>query len=119
MILGTLGASLLGILSSDKNVHRPGYGLCWPWSNRTKILMAFRPLKNYEIQKYYQKEPRFKGVYSINNYGAHVINVINLDFYTKVETHWAACYLDSDISIYFHSFGIEHVVTPRLGNLFR
>ena len=29
--------------------------------------MTPRPLTNFEIQKYYQNEPRFNGVYSRNN----------------------------------------------------
>ena len=29
--------------------------------------MSSHPLTNFEIQKYYQKEPRFNGVYSRNN----------------------------------------------------
>ena len=29
--------------------------------------MPPRPLTNFEIQKYYQNEPRFNGVYSRNN----------------------------------------------------
>ena len=29
--------------------------------------MTFHPLTNFEIQKYYQNEPRFNGVYSRDN----------------------------------------------------
>ena len=32
-----------------------------------EFLMPPRPLTNFEIQKYYQNEPRFNGVYSRNN----------------------------------------------------
>ena len=55
--------------------------------------MPPHPLTNFEIQKYYQNEPRFNGVYSRNNlpkkrkYGAYVIN---LDEYPDVVTHWIA-----------------------------
>ena len=50
------------------------------------------PLTNFEIQKYYQNEPRFNGVYSRNNLlkmkdKAHIIN---LDKYRKIGTHWIA-----------------------------
>ena len=31
------------------------------------FLMRPHPLTNFEIQKYYQNEPRFNGVYSRNN----------------------------------------------------
>ena len=41
--------------------------------------MSPHPLTNFEIQKYYQIEPKFNGVYSRNNLpkikdGAYVIN---------------------------------------------
>ena len=31
------------------------------------FLILHYPLTNFELQKYYQNEPRFKGVYSRNN----------------------------------------------------
>ena len=42
--------------------------------------MVPRPLTKFEIQKYYQNEPKFSGVYSTNNLpkikdGAYVINL--------------------------------------------
>ena len=51
--------------------------------------MLFHPLTNFEIQKYYQSERKFNGVYSRNNLpkikdGAYVIN---LDEYEPVGTH--------------------------------
>ena len=44
------------------------------------FLMPPHLLTNFEIQKYYQNEPRFNGVYSIDNLpkikdGAYVINL--------------------------------------------
>ena len=55
--------------------------------------MTPRPLKNLELEKYYQNEPRFNGLYSRNNlpkkvkYGTYVIN---FDEYTDVGKHWIA-----------------------------
>ena len=51
--------------------------------------MSPHPLANYEIQKYYQNEPRFNGVYSGDNLpkirdGAYVIN---LDEYSDIGTY--------------------------------
>ena len=42
--------------------------------------MSLHPLTNFEIQKYYQNEPKFKSIYSRNNLpkikdGAYVINL--------------------------------------------
>ena len=55
--------------------------------------MPPHPLKNFEIQKYYQNEPRFNDVYSRNNLPKKIKNgayVINLDEYADVDTHWIA-----------------------------
>ena len=35
--------------------------------SRTEILMLPHHLTNFGIQKYYQKKPKFNGVYSRNN----------------------------------------------------
>ena len=41
--------------------------------------MSPYPLKNFEIKRYYQNEPRFNGVYSRNNLPKKIKDVINLD----------------------------------------
>ena len=41
---------------------RTGYG-----KKRMGFLMPPYPLINFEIQKYYENEPRFNGIYSRNN----------------------------------------------------
>ena len=61
MLLGTLGASLLGIVrvgsgnkkEKGKNWHLKRFG----------FLMLPHPLTNFKIQKYYQNEPRFNVVF--------------------------------------------------------
>ena len=58
MLLGTLGADLLGNLLAGKGIVRAVTG---------KDLMLPHPLTNFEIQKYYQNESRFNGVFSRNN----------------------------------------------------
>ena len=46
------------------------------------------PLTNFEIQKYYQNEPKFNGVYSRNNLSKKdVAYITNLDEYESVGTH--------------------------------
>ena len=70
MLLGTLGASLLGNLLAGKGIVRAGSGnktgKSWYWKIMG-FLMPPHPLTNFEIQKFYQNEPRFNGVYSRNN----------------------------------------------------
>ena len=75
--------------------------------------MLLHPLTNFEIQKYYQNEPRFNGVYSRDNLpkikdGAYVIN---LDEYSDIGTHWIALYVLNNDVTYFDSFRVEH--TPK------
>ena len=73
--------------------------------------MSPHPLTCFEIQKYYQNEPRFNGVYSRNNLpkikdGAYVIN---LDEYSDIETHWISLYVHNNNVTYFDSFGVERI----------
>ena len=73
--------------------------------------MSPYPLTNSEIQKYYQNEPRFNGVYSRDNLskikdGAYVKN---LDEYSDIGTHWIALYAQNNDVTYFDSFGVEHI----------
>ena len=85
--------------------------------------MTPHPLTNFEIQAYYQNEPRFIGVYSRDNfpdkikYGAYVIN---LDEYSDIGTHWIALYANNKTITYFDSFGIEHIpkeIKKVIGNI--
>ena len=105
MLLGTLGASLLGnLLTGGKGIVRAGEGSVVSRAkgegivrtgegskkNKLNLLLPFHPLTNIEISEYYKNEPRFNGVYSRNNLpdkikkGAYVIN---LDEYENTGTH--------------------------------
>ena len=85
-------------------------------------LLPFHPLTNIEISEYYKNEPRFNGVYSRNNLpnkikkGAYVIN---LDEYENTGTHWASLFVKPKYTVYFDSFGIEHIpeeINKFIGN---
>ena len=83
--------------------------------------MAPHPLTNFEIQTYYQNEPRFIGVYSRDNlrYKKNGAYVINFDEYSDIGTHWIALYVNNKTLTYFDSFGIEHIpkeVKKIIGN---
>ena len=76
------------------------------------FLMAPHPLTNFEIQKYYQNEPRFNGVFSRNNLPKKIKDgayVINLDEYVDVGTHLIALFCNRNETVYFDSFGVDHV----------
>ena len=51
--------------------------------------MLPHPLTNLEIQKYYQNEFKFNGVYSRRNLSKTKggVYIINLDEYESIETH--------------------------------
>ena len=70
--------------------------------------MSPHPVTNFDIQKYYQNEPRFNGVYSRDNLpkvkdGAYVIDLAEC---SDIGTHWVAlCVHNNDVT-YFGSFGV-------------
>ena len=132
MLLGTLGASLLGdilskglsgkgIIRAGEGTIRAGYGSKRP-SLKNFLTFPPHPLTNFEIQEYYQNESRFNGVFSRDNLpnntirskelGSAVKNgayVINLDEYHDIGTHWVALYVNNKMVTYFDSFGVEHI----------
>ena len=126
MLLGTLGAILLGnLLTCGKGIVRAGEGSV---ASRAKgegivragegskkklnLLLAFHPLTNIEISEYNKNELRFNGIYSGNNLpktikkGAYKIN---LDEYENTGTHWVSLFVKPKYKVYFDSFGIEHI----------
>ena len=94
------------------------------------FLMPPHPLTSFEIQRYYDNEPRFNGVFTRSNLpktikvGAYVIN---LDEYADVGRHWIALFCNRNGIVYFHSFGVEHapkeikefVGNKNIANIFR
>ena len=124
MLLGTLGASLLGdilskglsgkgVIRAGEGKIRAGYGSKRP-SLKNFLTLPPHSLTNFEIQEYYQNEPRFNGVFSRDNLPNNIKNgayVINLDEYHDIGTHWIALYVNNKTLTYFDSFGVEHI--PR------
>ena len=69
-------------------------------------------MTNFEIQKYYENEPRFIGVYSRDNLPKQIKDgayVINLDEHDDIGTHWIALFCKTNEIVNFDSFGVEHV----------
>ena len=77
-----------------------------------RLLMPPHPLTNFEIQTYYQNEPRFVDVYSRNNLLKKIkdgAQVVNLDEYADLGTHWIALCCNRNEIVYFDSFGVGNV----------
>ena len=115
MLLGTLGASLVSdILTknlSNRGVIRAGEGTLSAGYGSNKFLTP-HPLTNFEIEAYYQNEPKFIGAYSRDNLPDKIKDgayVINLDVYFDIGTHWVALYVNNKTVTYFDSFGVEHI----------
>ena len=129
MLLCTLVESLLGNILAGKEINkagegaiakrqgrgivRAGYGNKKVWKTKKKqkeFLMPPHLLTNFEIQKYYQNQTRFNGVYSRDNLpkAKDGVFLINLDEYSDIGTRWIALYVLNNDVTYFDSFGVEH-----------
>ena len=73
--------------------------------------MPSHRLNNFEIQKYYENESKFNGVYLINNLFKikDRTYIINLDEYESIGTYWIALYVNAENVIYFDSLGVENI----------
>ena len=79
-----------------------------------------RPVTNFEIQKYYQNEPRFNGVYSTNNLpqklkdGAYETN---LDEYALLVQHFGLlCYV-KEVKLLISIVLVLNMFLKKLKNL--
>ena len=74
-------------------------------------------LTHFEIQKYFQNEPKFNGVYSRNNLPKikDGVYVTNIDENKTIRPHWVALYVNGNNgslsynATYFKSFGVKHI----------
>ena len=73
--------------------------------------MSPHPLTDFEIQKYYQSEPIFYGVYSRNDLPKikDATYVINFDEFKSIGSYQIALYVNGNKIIYFDSFEVEHI----------
>ena len=75
------------------------------------------PLTSFEIQGYYQNEPRFNGFFSRDNLPNTIKNETSETSrakcgkraYRDIGTHWVALYVNNKTATYFDSFGVEHI----------
>ena len=110
-LLGGLATSLLVNMLFGSGIKRAGEGVKKAGYELKKLLMQPHPLRNLDIQDYFNKEERFNSVYSRNNLpklkkGAYVIN---LDHNKNTGTHWVVLFVKSNEVIYFDSFCVEYI----------
>ena len=68
-------------------------------------------MTNFEINEWYENEPRSNGIYSRDNLLKTIKNVAyvtKLDEYPDVGPHWIILYVKNNKVFYFDSFGVEH-----------
>ena len=77
-----------GTIRASEGTIRDGEGKI----RADRIFNATSSFKNFEIQRYYQNEPKFNGVYSRNNLSKikDGTYVISLDEFKSIGTHWIA-----------------------------
>ena len=78
---------------------------------QVRIFNDVSSITNFEMQKYYQNEAKFNGVYSRDNLPKikNRAYVINIDEFKSIGTHWIALHLNTNNIIYFDSFGVERI----------
>ena len=103
ILLGALGAGLLGVLLTVKDTIRASEGKIKAGEGTIRA----PSLPNFKIQKYYQNKPKFNSAYSRNNLPKikDGVYVINCDEYNSIGSHWIALYVSGNNIIYFDSFG--------------
>ena len=87
--------------------------------SRTGFLIPPHPLTNFDIQRYYQDEPRFNGVYSRDNLPTKLqyeVYVTNLDEYVDVGTHLIYLYVNDNNGTYSEIEYIPKEIKKFIGN---
>ena len=84
--------------------------------------MSPHPLTNFEIQKYYENELRFNGVFSRDNLPKKIKDeayVITFDEYTDTVHIGLLYFVKKNKIVYFDSFGVQHIpeeIKKLIGN---
>ena len=115
ILLGTLGASLLGNLLSGKGAVRTGKGIVragYGSSIKKRSSNFTTSFNKFEKKEHYENEHRLNDVYFRDNLPKTLKNgsyEINLDECADVGTHCIALYVKNNELIYFDCFDVERV----------
>ena len=119
MLSGTLGASLLGNILERK--EELAMEIKDKIMKKKKIFNAASSCTNFEMQKSYQNEPRFNGVYSRDNLhkikdGAYIINI---DEYSDIGTNIFRIQKYDSIMCGYFCFGfIDYMLAEKTLQIF-
>ena len=86
---------------------------------KNEMFNAASCFKKFWNPKYYQKEPRFNGVYSRNKLPKNIKDgayVINLDEYADVGTHWIALFCKK-MKLFISIVLVLNIFLKKLKNL--
>ena len=103
------GKGIVRAGSGNTKRKRNSEGFLWKWNG---FLMPPHPLTNFEIQKYFQNEPRFNVDYSRNNLPKKIKDgayIISLDEYGDLSTHWIALFCKRSKIVHFVSSSVEYL----------
>ena len=81
--------------------------------------MPPHPLTNFEMQKYYENQPRFNGVFLRDNLPKKIKDgayVINLDEYADTGTHWIALFCKK-MKLFISIASVLNIFLKKLKNL--
>ena len=78
---------------------------------QTRVFDAASSFHKFSNTKYYQNEPKLNRVYRRNKLPKIKVGeyLINLDKYKPIETHQIALYVNGNNTVFFDSFGVEHI----------
>ena len=84
------------------------------------FLISPHPLTNFEIEKYYENEPRFNGVFSRDNLPKKIMDgayAVNLDEYKVVGTHWIALFCKKKMKLFISIVSVLNIFLRKLKSL--
>ena len=116
MLLGTLGASLLGNMLAGKEINRAGEGFIGAGYKSKKSSTRDLGFKNCQYRLILKLIFKYKTIIRMNldlmEFILEIICLIkdgvyaiNLDEYSDIGTHWIALYALNSVT-YFDSFGV-------------
>ena len=85
----------------------------WSAQRWTGFLIPTHPLTSFEIQEYYQNEPKFKVAHSRNNLPKAVKDgayLVNLNRQKSLQNDWIALYENNNSVTYIDIVRVKHII---------